>query len=136
MSDNIDRLSWSSDNGATRTPQEVPPEPHWSFQFSSGFAISEIVLNDDFFTVHPPFMFDIKSDPASQQYELTGRDELAHIYLAHSRMEELYKELCDEWLPFLWNDYALADDSELSAGAIRLKRALLQRIKGVDVRDI
>jgi hypothetical protein len=57
------------------------------------------------------------------------------VGLGVSEAAPTYSELTTsiyEALTFLWDEYALAEDSELSAGAIVLKRVMLERFAAVE----
>jgi hypothetical protein len=77
-----------------------------------------------------PFLLVPKFDATEQVYYLSHR-ELGIDVAAQSR-EELIGEVSDE-IAFLWSEYALIADEELTLGAQRLKRTLLEMLEEIDV---
>jgi hypothetical protein len=76
----------------------------------------------------PPLILSPERNEASGLWTLRNEDLGIDVYAA--TFEDLPGELADQ-LELLWNEYALADDVELTPSAQNLKRNLLGALKEV-----
>ena len=77
----------------------------------------------------PPLEFNAQFDRDVSLWEVDGVDLYASVLLSENTIVEIYEELLEEILPYLWRVYALNDDINLSREARNLKRDLLRRAK-------
>lgn len=75
-----------------------------------------------------PIAFAPALDPETWTVYLAGSEELGVSAVGETR-RELAEDLAAQ-LRMVWEDYALADDSELAADALILKRRLLSLLRG------
>lgn len=86
--------------------------------------VSEFKANNEHLIAAPPLMFQV-SQIASDFYLLEG--DLGVLF--HAVSKEEIKELLYQSLEDLWVEYALEEDSKLSAEALELKKELRDRLK-------
>ena len=77
--------------------------------------------------LNPPLKFSARFNREVSFWELEGVDLYASVLLSANSIVEIYQELVEEILPFLWRVYALNDDVNLSREARSLKLDLLRR---------
>lgn len=89
--------------------------------------IDEFVFNGTFIYLNPALEFDLCRGHENDGWEVRGRGLYASVFVQEPNTEAAEKELREDWLPFLWEEYALEKDSILSPEARELKYYLLER---------
>ncbi len=77
--------------------------------------------------LNPPLEFSARFNREVSLWELEGVGLYASVLLSANSIVEIYEELVEEILPFLWRVYVLNDDVNLSHEAKSLKFDLLRR---------
>ena len=116
--------------------QEVPSTTDSMEKVSyTSFKADEIALikadafkfDKKLINLNPPLEFSARFNREVSLWELEGVDLYASVLLSANSIVEIYEELVEEILPFLWRVYALNDDVNLSHEAKSLKFDLLRR---------
>ena len=91
------------------------------------FEIEKFISGDRFFRLDPGILVIPKLDEDTKQVFVFSDEEL-DLHVAAYTIEELYDEIIND-LTFAFDEYAKADDADLSPSAIQFKRALNGRIR-------
>ncbi len=89
--------------------------------------VDEFVFDGTVIYLNPALEFDLRGGHENDGWEVRGRGLYASVFVQEPSIEAAEKELREDWLPFLWEEYALEKDSVLSLEARELKYYLLGR---------
>ena len=81
------------------------------------------------YRIEPPLNFLWKFDAEINLYEIKGSEVYEDILVYGEKLDHAAAMLEREILPLLWEDYTKEEDKRLSAGAQKIKKDLLARVK-------
>lgn len=96
----------------------------------SPVRFDEVEVADGRFLLDPPIVLTPELDADVQQYFVAEVDEFG-LSLGGRTRDTLLQDFAEQ-LNFIWCEYAMADEHELTEDALELRRRLLERVKRVE----